>query len=527
MKTLKYFSGILVIAAGLLANSCVGDLVVTPIDPNANTADKALVDEASFNQFLTGVYLGFATSGYYGKDGDPNMSGLDGGASQYIRGLYHHSELTTDESVCGWNDQTIKNFHYMNWTTDDSFIYAFYSRIFIVVGMANEFIRQAKASPVEFDTKQQMIDEARVIRAIAYYHAIDNFGNVPFADETAVVGATPDQIKRADLYAWLERELLDLVNNSSLPAKGITPSRASKGAAQFLLAKLYLNAEVFSGKPAYDKCADVLKDIIGSNVYSLHTTARGTVYNAYQDLFLADNDKCGDEIIFSVEQDGVNTNSYGATNYIIFASTGDGYDVSEIGITSGWGGLRTTPEFYDLFSASDARNLFCTNLHQKEIDDIGEFKNGYGFKKFLNMYSDGTPGKEPGSVDTDFPMMRYADVLLMAAECEFRGFAVDGYAGWKAVRGRAGIATADPASLRDIVDERGRELYQECWRRNDLIRFGLFTSSDYLWQWKGSDTNKGGTSVDSYRNLFPIPDSDRQANTKLVQNKGYGAAAAE
>jgi hypothetical protein len=524
MKTLKYISGILIIAAGLFASSCVGDLNVTPIDPNANTADKALVDEASFQDFLAGVYLGFATSGYYGANGSPSISGLDGGASQYIRGLYHHSELTTDESVCGWNDQTIKNFHYLNWTTDDSFIYAFYSRIFMQVGMANEFIREAKNSPVEFDTKQQMIDEARLLRAIAYYHAIDNFGNVPFADETAIVGVNPDQIKRADLYAWLENELKDLVNNSTLPAKGATASRASKGAAKFLLAKLYLNAEVYTGTAAYSQCADILKSLMADG-YSLHKTSTGGKYSAYQELFLADNDKCTDEIIFAVEQDGVNTTSYGATNYIIFASTGDGYDVSEIGISSGWGGLRTTPQFYDKFADGDARKLFCTNQHVKDITDIGEFKNGFGFQKFLNMKSDGNPGKEAGFVDTDFPMMRYADVLLMAAECEARGASVDGYKGFNDVRARAGLTAIATPNLQQILDERGRELYQECWRRNDLIRFGQFTTDAYLWQWKGSDTDINGKAVESYRNLFPIPDSDLLANTKLVQNDGYNVAA--
>ena len=126
MKTMKYFLSIL--AATALLASCIGDLNVTPIDPNSNTADKALVDEAAYTSFLASIYTGFATSGYYGANGDPSISGLDGGASQYIRGLFHHSELTTDEAVCGWNDQTIKNFHWMNWTTDDTFIYAFYSR---------------------------------------------------------------------------------------------------------------------------------------------------------------------------------------------------------------------------------------------------------------------------------------------------------------------------------------------------------------------------------------------------------------
>ena len=515
MKTMKYFLSILAVTA--LLTSCIGDLNVTPIDPNANTADKALVDEAAFTSFLAGVYTGFATSGYYGANGSASISGLDGGASQYIRGLFHHSELTTDEAVCGWNDQTIKNFHWMNWTTDDTFIYAFYSRIFMQVSAANEFIREAKASEVSFSNKEEYIAEARVLRAIAYFHAIDNFGNVPFADETSVVGAFPEQISRADLFTWLVDELNDLINNSALAsARANGHGRADKGVAKFLLAKLYLNAQVYTGTARWSDCAQVVNSLM-SDGYSLHTTSQGS-YSAYQELFLADNDRCTDEIIFAVEQDGVNTTSYGATNYLIFASTGGEMDPDEMGISSGWGGLRTTPEFYAKFSSGDARNLFYTATQQENIDDIGEFSNGYAFMKFRNRTSDGGYGKEKGFVDTDFPMMRYADVLLMAAECQLNGASIDGLGALNQVRARAGLSPVSALSSQAIIDERGRELYQECWRRNDLIRFGLFTSG-YNWQWKGNV--KEGKDVESYRTLFPIPDSDRLANTGLEQNPGY------
>ena len=515
MKTIKSILSILAVAA--LLTSCIGDLNVTPIDPNANTADKALVNEAAFTSFLAGVYTGFATSGYYGANGGASISGLDGGASQYIRGLYHHSELTTDESVCGWNDQTIKNFHWMTWTTDDTFIYAFYSRIFMQVSAANEFIREAKASEVSFSAKEEYIAEARVLRAIAYFHAIDNFGNVPFADETSVVGAFPDQISRTELFEWLEKELTDLINNSALAApRGNGFARADKGVAKFLLAKLYLNAKVYTGTEKYNECAQVLSSLMNDG-YRLHTTTAGN-FSPYQELFLADNNNCTDEIIFAVEQDGVNTTSYGATNYLIFASTGGEMDPAALGISSGWGGLRTTPEFYDKFSSADARNLFYTATQQKSIDDIGEFTNGYAFMKFRNIKSDGNPGQELGFVDTDFPMMRYADVLLMAAECQARGASINGLEAFNQVRERAGLSSVSSLNLDEILDERGRELYQECWRRNDLIRFGKFTSG-YNWQWKGGV--KDGTDVESYRELFPIPDSDRLANNKLAQNKGY------
>lgn len=575
MKKINYILG--TIAAAAVMTSCVGDLNVTPIDPNANTVEKVLTSQKAIDAYISGVYLGFATSGYYGPSGGPSISGLDGGASQYIRGLYHHSELTTDESVCGWNDQTIKNFHYMNWTTDDTFIYAFYSRIFMQVATANEFIREAKN--LDYDSARY-IDEARVLRAIAYFHALDNFGSVPFSDENSIVGVTPEQMSRADLFAWLETELKDIISNGKLPEKNaVAYGHVGMGAAKFLLAKLYIGAEVYTGTARWNDCATVLKDLMDDG-YSLHTTPNGNIYNAYQDLFLADNNKCTDEIIFAVEQDGVYTQSYGVTNYLVFASTGGTMNVNHLGISSGWGGLRTTPEFADKFTAGDARYLLydtakstadvdampetpedrgdsekaikemkdngtyadeCKklretkdaarkdNIQEKSIDDIGNFKYGYGFQKFRNVTSAGEiPNRvydeendtwsNPGFVNTDFPMMRYADVLLMAAECQARGASIDGFSAFNQVRARAGVPAISNPTLDQILDERARELYQECWRRSDLIRFGKFTSG-YNWQWKGE--TKDGRDVEAFRALFPIPESDRQANTKLEQNPGY------
>ena len=515
MKTIKIILGILAASAAMTA--CVGDLNVTPIDPNANTVDKVLTSQAALDSYISGVYLGFATSGYYGPNGGASISGLDGGASQYIRGLYHHEELTTDESLCGWNDQTIKNFHYMNWTTDDTFIYAFYSRIFMQVASANEFIREVKDLNLDQTLLKRYIDEARTLRAIAYYHALDCFGNVPFATDTDIVGVTPQQISRTELFAWLETELKDIIAAGNLPGKSaVVDGHVSMGAAKFLLAKLYLNAEVYTGSAKWNECASILKDIMDDG-YSLHTTSAGT-YSAYQELFLADNDQCTDEIIFAIQQDGLYTQSYGVTNYLIFASTGGKMDPDVMGISSGWGGLRMTPEFYNKFSDDDTRKLFYTETQQADIEDVGEFSNGYAFMKFRNRTSDGGYGKELGFVDTDFPLMRYADVLLMAAECQARGASIDGLTAFNQVRARAGIPAVSSLSLDEILDERARELYQECWRRNDLIRFGKFTSG-YTWQWKGEV--KEGRDVDSYRVLFPIPDSDRLANSNLEQNPGY------
>ena len=527
MKTLKYILSSLAIAAAL--SSCVKDLDVTPIDPNLNTADKALTSPADFEALLAGIYTGYGTSGFYGPGGSPSISGLDGGMSQYVRGLFHLCELSTDVYVCGWNDEGVPDVCKMQWDASTGLIYSIYSRMFFQIAHCNEFIREANATSVNLPKKDEWIAEARALRALSYYHAIDNFGNVPFADESSIVGQTPKRKTRAELYEWLEAELRDLIDNSALP---VNPAygHINMGAVKMILAKLYLNAEVYTGTAQWAKCADVLKDLMDDG-YSLHTTPRGATYSAYQDLFLADNDQCTDEIIFAIQQDGIDTQSYGVTNYLIFAFTGGSMNANDhLGISSGWAGCRMTPEFYNKFTAGDARAIFWTDGQTVDVTDFGEFTNGIGFQKYKNVNSDGTiPNQSfdekenkwvsPGFVNTDFPMFRYADVLLMAAECEAHGAAVDGYAGFNQVRARAGLAPIATPTLQEILDERARELYLELWRRQDLIRAGQFTTDAYIWQWKGGDHD--GKAVEDYKNLFPIPNSDMMVNPNLIQNEGY------
>ena len=529
MKTLKYIFASLAFAA--IVTSCVGDLNVVPIDPNKDTADKALASAEDFDALLNGIYTGYATSGYYGPNGDPSISGLDGGMSQYVRGLFHICELATDVYVCGWNDEGVPDVCKMQWDQNTGLIYSIYSRMFFQIAQCNEFIRQANATSVNYPMKAERIAEARALRALSYYHALDNFGNVPFADENSKLGELPVRKTRADLYTWLENELTDIIDNSALADRAATEyGRINKTAAKMILAKLYLNAEVYIGMAQWEACAKVLKDIMDDG-YSLHTTAVGTYGSAYQELFLADNDQRTDEIIFAIEQDGSDTQSWGVTTYLIFAFTGGSMVSADLGISSGWAGCRTTKQFYQKFTAGDDRALFYTSGQTLDVDELGEFTNGYAFQKYRNIKSDGQPGSSDGFPDTDFPMFRYADVLLMAAECALNGAtsftAAEGLGYLNDVRARAGLAplaTAD-FTAQNILDERGRELYLELWRRQDLIRIGLesgknyFTGSDYIWQWKGG--TKDGKAVEDYKNLYPIPTSDLMVNDNLEQNPGY------
>ncbi len=513
----KIFSIIAFFTAGLSFTGCTSDLNVTPIDPNLSTPDKVLTSESAFNQLLAKCYTGLAVSSPDGSSGNPDISGIDGGFGQYLRALYNLNELPTDEAVIGWNDQTVKDLHKLAWSTSDVFVGAMYGRLFYQIALCNEVIRQIKASSIKSDNMTKYLAEARCLRALSYYHAIDMFGNVPFVtDESTVGGANPKQIMRADLFKWLtETEIPDFINN--LPDKP-EHYRCGKGMAYMIMAKLYLNAKVYTGTAAYDKCADYCSKIINLG-YSLDPK--------FQHLFNADNDKrLDDEIIFSVYQDEYNTQAYGGTTYLTLAAMGGSMKPTDYGLTaSGWGGLRVTPEFVDKFENGDVRATFYTDGQKKEIADLSTFTDGYAFPKFTNLTDLGVVGKQGNFCNADFPIFRLADVYLMLAECQTVGGVsvnVNGLTGldyFNQVRVRAKLLPESSITADDILDERARELAWECHRRSDLIRFGKLTTSDYVWSWKGG--TQAGNGVNDKYNLYPIPSSDINSNSNLKQNTGY------
>ena len=195
---------------------------------------------------------------------------------------------------------------------------------------------------------------------------------------------------------------------------------------------------------------------------------------------------------------------------------------AEFGVNGGWGGIRTTKSFVEKFEANDNRGRFYTLGQTLEINDLGNFNDGYAFIKYKNVKSDGTPGIHDNWVETDLPLYRLADVYLMYAEAYLRGGGGDAAKALKYVndiRTRANATPVNSIDLDFILDERSRELSWELTRRSDLIRFGKFTTSAYVWPWKGN--NKGGTAVGDYRNLFPIPNNDLAVNPNLKQNPGY------
>lgn len=526
------FTAIAVSVAALFTTSCVQDLDVTPIDPNIQTPEDVLNSIEAYQKLLAKCYGGLSVSASEGPDSSPDIDGIDGGYGQYMRALFHLQELPTDEASVCWNDQTIKSLHGLSWTTSDVFVTAMFSRIYYQIGLCNEFIRRGQAAADEFQGEEMdyMIAQARGLRALSYYHAIDLFGNVPFATEANSVGATgPEQIMRPDLYNWLVEEIAgeNGFRDDLLPISQTEYGRVSQEFATMLLAKLYLNAEVFTNGQvtAWNECAAECEKIVS-------TMSLNTGENGYQWNFSADNN-LSPEIIFAVQSDGTNIQTYGSTNFVIKGSIVSGNPAWQgaLGTNDGWGGLVVTPQFLDLFDEdADQRYLFTdasefegAEVHIRDIVDNSLFSNGYCQMKFTNLKHDGSPADNSTSSypDTDYPIFRAADAYLMLAEAQLRGSGLSqsGLDAYNAVLERAGLPAVSTITLDDIIDERGRELYWENVRRQDLIRFGLLTSSTYLWDWKGGVQE--GTGVDERFNLFPIPSTEINSNSLLEQNPGY------
>lgn len=538
MKKIK-ISYLLMLVATVLLSSCLGDLDVTPIDPNDATSNNVFKDEAAYKEALAKIYASYAISGQDGGGGgNPDIAGIDENFGNYLRQYWGLQQLSTDEAIIAWDDATIKNFHWQTWAPNDVFIAALYSRIFYTVTIANEFIRNVdvalESATGTFETDLQAYKaEARFLRAFSYWHAIDMFGNVPFITEENLPGAFfPERITRADLFTYIETELLDM--EASLLAAGANEyARADRGAAWMLLAKLYLNAEVYTGTERNSDALTYINQVIGAS-YSLETT--------YENVFRADNN-LSNEVIFPLAFDGTNTQQYGGMTFLLHASNGGGMPLN--GIDGGWGGIRAIqdlPAKFGLsssdfssdseFSTADSRGMFFFDPSSWtwDIANVGTFTEGVGVTKFKNISSDGSPAPNahPTFVSTDFPVFRLGDAYLMYAEAVLRGGS-GGDAGTalgyindlreRAYGDASGNITSGEMTLDFILEERGRELYWEGHRRTDLVRFGQFTDGSYVWEWKGNV--QAGTTTDSYRDLYPIPSNDLNANPNLVQNDGY------
>ncbi|HEX6982132.1 MAG TPA: RagB/SusD family nutrient uptake outer membrane protein [Balneolaceae bacterium] len=510
----------LIAVVAAFITSCVQSLNTEPLDDDVLTSASVYETPEDYRQVLAKLYAGFAATGQRGPAGDADIQGIDEGFSSYIRQYFTAQVIPTDEAVIAWSDPGLPAFNTQSWGAANDFVMGMYSRIYYEIALTNEFIRNAKGKDSE--VIQGYLAEARFLRALSYWHALDLYGGgIPFVTEEDGVGAyLPEPADAATIFSFIESELKAI--ESQLPAPQQNEyGRADRAAAWTLLAKLYLNAEVYLGEDGahYTEAITYAKKVIDQGGYTLESN--------YADLFLADN-HTANGIIFPITFDGVHTKTYGGTNFIIHAAIGGSMDATNFGVDGGWAGLRVTPEFVAKFDlANDSRAMFYTNGQTLEIDDIKEFTNGYAVTKWKNITSTGEPGKVPAFADTDFPMFRLADVYLMYAEAILQG----GQGGSKAealqlvndIRERAyggasGNITMAELTLEFIMDERARELYWEGHRRTDLIRFGKFID-DYKWAWKGG-TQEGSATHKRYK-LYPIPASEINSNPNLTQNPGY------
>lgn len=542
------------------ATSCVSDLDQYP--HTETTSKDVYTSLANYEAVLGKIYAAMVTSGQ-GKGGDNKdmESVLNKGAGfDYMRMFINMQECGTDEFASTWltGEQTT-GLTYLSWDANDAWVSDMYYRIYYNIALCNEFLRNANSASFSGADAEKMKEykaEVRFMRALFYYHALDFYRNIPMVTENDPVGSyIPPRYTPQQTFDYIESELKDCVGDM-LPASTCPYGQASQGAAYTLLAKLYLNSEVYTGVPKYTECKEAC-DKVMSMGYSLEDN--------YSKLFNADNDKRTNEIIFALPVSAEHTVSWGSSTYLVcgqVSMSNANQNVADYGVTAGWSEFRLRPEFVDKFTQTDIdgngdkRCKFFTNGQSKDISSMTTETAGYLSEKWSNLKDDGITAASntaDAGVETDFPLFRLADVYLMYAECVARTVEdkdkLDDWAGgsdaesdsrkqgaiyWiNKVRERAygkdengnprgqvwkENFSSKEAFLQFILDERARELYHEGYRRTDLIRYGQFTTNKYIWQWKGGVHD--GQAVDSKYNIYPIPNTELTANPNL-HNDNY------
>jgi hypothetical protein len=532
--------------AGLLTGSLLSCEKNKILTPNYEvTSQQVYSTPAGYVQAAAKVYGSFALTGNQGPAGSPDIAGIDEGTSDFFRLYFYAQELPTDEAVLAWGDPGVPDFHNMNWTSSNVILLGLYERCMYQITLANDFIRQS--TDAELATRgitgadatniRYLRAEARFLRAYQYANMMDLFANPPFVTDANAVGSiVPPQTTRAALFTYVESELKAIDPLMQAPMKN-QYGRADEAAVWALLARIYLNAQVYTGTARWTDAITYSSKVIAAG-YSL--------IPKYDNLFLADNNLNTSENIFNIEYDGNTAQGYGGTTFMTHAPVGGTMPGSLFGVSGGWAGLRVTSNLVNLFPADtvtslqgnekyfpnlgnpDTRAEFWTNSQSLGITDVTNFNQGYAVNKWRNVTSTGVTGSSTSYSDVDEPLFRLSEQYLIYAEAVLRGgtggdaTTALGYVNLirqRAYGNASGNITSGELTLPFILDERARELYWEGFRRTDLIRYGEFTTNTYLWPLKGGVAN--GTSVGDYRNIYPIPDQDRSVNPNLKQNPGY------
>lgn len=432
-------------------------------------------------------------------------------------GLYSIIEVSSDELAipqkgADWEDGGIwlRN-HRHTWISTDGPYNGAWQYAFRIVGECNLLLQQ-------YPDLEDLGAELRVLRALAYLWLIDNFGNVPIIRETDR-GGNPAQNTRQEVSDFIERSILD---NAALLTRNNTRTNLNYWTAHMILAKLYLNAQVYTGTARWADAEAALDVIINGGPYSLAP-------NFFANFASVNSNS--PENMFTLPYDANNAGGFNLHQMTFHYSTQQTFELQD----QPWNGYTALEEFYNSYEDGDIRinslregPQFRSDGVTPIIDASAEANDPDGpeinFTPNINelapnaLRQAGTrinkfeiPLGSGPNLSNDFPIFRYADVLLMKAEAAWRqgnnGVALQFV---NQVRERANVAPLATLDADILLAERGRELFAEGHRRSDLIRFGKY--NDAWWEKAQSAP---------FRNLFPIPENQLQANPNLRQNQGY------
>ena len=530
------------VAASVMLTACIGDLNTIPLNPTDVTSETAYgADEAGYLSGLTKLYFQLVSND------TQDLKVTDGGASEFIRGLWSTQEVTTDAAKNAWPDAWVNDLNKNTWRGDvlNDAVYAVYVRSLQGVAYINEYLRQTADEKLsqrgvseELKVKiQGFRAEARFLRAYFYWALVDSFGNVPFSTETSPFGGgyNPPQTPRAEIFNFIVSELEYLASSeSAMPEAQSCYPRADKGSCLGLLARLYLNAEVYTGTAMWAEAKATCEKIYNMP-YKLATN--------YDELFRGDNAENPDargEFLFAAAYDSDHAQSWGGSTYLTCGSlNGDDGPIYLTGSADGWSGNRipgdyvrkyfnvSNPDYTTgTYDCADNRGKYFLIKGRTEMTDADllVFTAGWSCYKYTNIPSTDKTGETYAAEavtlsDIDFPLIRLGEIHLIYAEaCMHAGG--DASAQVAALAARAGVAA--PATIDEdfLIAERARELMWEGHRRTDLVRYGKFTSKDFPWPFKGGSF-QGNVDLGDHMNIFPIPSSELATNLDLVQNPGY------
>ncbi|MFT4205123.1 MAG: RagB/SusD family nutrient uptake outer membrane protein [Chitinophagaceae bacterium] len=487
------------------------------------------------------------------------------------------SEVSTDEMIVptrgnDWYDNGNHQRIYLHtWTVSDGFINTVWSNIFTGIGRCNYVLNVVEnltdvPSTIDVD---EYIAEIRIMRAYYYLQALDYFGNVPLVSDYNTDPNTVTNSTSTEIYNFIESELEDAIPDVSSSVNDSTYGRANKWTGYAVLAKLYLNAEVYTGTAQWAKCAAACDSIILSGNYSLESV--------FFDNFAVDNEGSTENIFvvpFDSKYIANNKKEYQTLHYS---------DLSAFGLLSGmWNGWCTHGDFlYGNFDTTAVYSTTSDGRIYKTYNDqrTGQFLTGQRYTEtqsypqstrlvysstgaissdgaalayepnFTELSNSTVAGKVVGarnikyfpeagtgggtSQSNDVVVYRLADILLMRAEATFRGASVGSTGTALAlvnqIRERAyGSSsydwTATDVTAANILAERARELSWEGWRRQDLIRFDVADGTVYYTGARGGTRSPAKTAdAGTYTRLYPIPEAQHSANANLVQNPGYAS----